>query len=452
MNESLKTVSAAAPPTIVIIGAGFAGLHCARELTRAPVRVTLVDRRNHHLFQPLLYQVATAGLNPDDIAVPTRSLVHRQKNLDVVMAEVQQFDLAGQRVIFTDGSDLPYDYLLVATGVTHSYFGRPEWGRFAPGLKTVEDALEIRRRVFKAFEDADREPDPQRREALLTFVIVGAGPTGVELAGALVEIARHTLRSEFRRIDPHRARILLLEGTTRVLPAYTPDLSAAALRQLNELGVEVRTNARVTGIDGQGVAIGEERIPARTVLWSAGVVASPLAAALGVPFDRAGRVKVHSDLTIPGREEVYVAGDLALTIQKDGTPTPGIAPAAIQGGRQVAHNILRTMQGKSRKTFHYRDRGALSTIGRHRAVGYLWRLHVTGTLAWFAWLFIHIFFLIGFKNRFMVLAQWAWYYLTYGHGARVIVDTPHQWQFVAADAEKMCNPDGELRLPPTPPP
>jgi len=288
------------PPRVVIVGAGFAGLYCARELKRAPVRITIVDRRNHHLFQPLLYQVATAGLNPGDIAIPIRSLLRRQENLDVLLAEVEGFDLEDRRVLLAEGETLPYDQLLLATGATHSYFGKLEWARFAPGLKTVEDALEIRRRVFIAFEEAHREPDPRRREALLTFVIVGAGPTGVELAGAISEIARHTLASEFRRIDPRRERILLLEGVGRVLPTYAPDLSDAARRQLESLGVEVRTSTLVTGIDAGGVTIGDEHIPSRTVLWGAGVAASSLARATGAPLDRAGRVKVNPDLTVPG--------------------------------------------------------------------------------------------------------------------------------------------------------
>jgi NADH dehydrogenase len=424
------------PPTprIVVVGAGFAGLYCARTLARAPVRVTMVDRRNHHLFQPLLYQVATAALNPADIAVPARSFLRKQANLDVLLAEVAAFDLDAKRLLLGDGEALPYDQLLVATGVTHSYFGHPEWARFAPGLKTLEDALEIRRRVLSAFEEADRERDPARRTALLTFVVVGGGPTGVELAGALAEIARHTLAEEFRRIDPRSARILLLEGTGRVLPPYPPDLSEAARRQLAGLGVEVRTGALVTGIDADGVTVGEERIAARTVLWGAGVAASPLARRLGAPLDRAGRVLVEPDLTLPGRPEVYVAGDLAAVPQADGSFVPGVAPAAIQAGRHTASNMLRALRGEPRRPFRYVNKGALATIGRGRAVGDVRGLHLTGFLAWLAWLLVHVFFLIGFKNRVLVVLQWAWHYLTWGRGARLMVDTAQRWQQVAEDA------------------
>ncbi len=441
-------------PRVVVIGAGFAGLTCARELKRAPVQVAIVDRRNHHLFQPLLYQVATAGLNPGDIAVPIRSFLRRQKNLDVVLAEVAGFDLARRRVLLGGGETLAYDHLLVATGATHSYFGKLEWARFAPGLKNVEDALEIRRRVLLAFEEADRETDPRKREALLTFVIVGAGPTGVELSGAIAEIARHTLASEFRRIDPRQARVVLLEGVGRVLPTYSPDLSDAARRQLESLGVEVRTSALVTGIDADGVTVGEERVPSRTVLWGAGVAASPLARGLGTALDPAGRVRVNPDLTVPGREDVYVAGDLALVLQKDGTPVPGVAPAAIQEGRRVARNILATLHGEPRQPFHYWNKGILSTIGRARAVGEVGPFHLKGVVAWFTWLLVHIFFLIGFRNRFAVILQWAWSYATWGRGARLIVDTAEQWQLTASDfgRQVQARADGGVPHAPAPAP
>ena len=429
-------------PSVVIVGCGFAGLYCTRALARAPVRVTLVDRRNHHLFQPLLYQVATAGLSPGDIAYPVRSFIRKQRNLDAVLAEVSAFDLAGRRVILSDGRALHYDQLLVATGAGHSYFGRPDWARFAPGLKTIEDALEIRRRIFMAFEEAEQEPDPARREALLTFVIVGGGPTGVELAGALAEIARHTLAAEFHRIDPRHARILLLEGTPRVLPAYTPDLSESARRQLASLGVEVRTGAMVTGIDAEGVRVGDESISARTVLWGAGVAASPLGRALGAPLDRAGRVKVEPDLTLPGHPDVYVAGDLAAVVHRDGQLVPGLAPAAIQEGRHVARNMVRSLRGQPRLPFHYFDKGSLATIGRGRGVGEVFGLHVRGALAWLAWLFVHIFFLIGFRNRVLVLLEWAWQYLTFRRGARLITETAVQWQYAAADREAAARNDG----------
>ncbi len=420
-------------PRVVIVGAGFAGLYCARQLSRAPVQVTLVDRRNHHLFQPLLYQVATAGLNPADIAVPTRSFLRKQQNLDVVLGDVEGFQLTEKRVLLRDGGDVPYDQLLVATGVTHSYFGKSDWARFAPGLKTVEDALEIRRRVLTAFEEADREADEVRRGELLTFVVVGGGPTGVELAGALAEISRHTLAAEFLHADPRRARIVLLEGTDRVLPVYPTDLSAAAQQQLEDLGVEVRTGTLVTGIDAEGVTIGETRIVARTVLWAAGVAASPLARALGVPLDRAGRVQVQPDLSIPGHPEVFVAGDLALALQEDGKPVPGLAPAAIQEGRHVAKSMLRNLRGEAIEPFRYWDKGSLATIGRARAVGQMGKLHLRGLVAWLAWLLIHVFFLIGFRNRFMVILQWSWHYLTYGRGARLIVDTAQRWQLGGAE-------------------
>ncbi|HYG68396.1 MAG TPA: NAD(P)/FAD-dependent oxidoreductase [Anaeromyxobacteraceae bacterium] len=428
------------------MGAGFAGLYCARELRGAPVRVTIVDRRNHHLFQPLLYQVATAGLNPADIAVPTRAIFRKHRNVEVLLGEVAGFDLARRRVRLADGAELAYDRLVVATGVTHSYFGKPEWARFAPGLKTVEDAVEIRRRVLVAFERAERATDPPERDALLTFVVVGGGPTGVELAGALVEIARHTLARDFRHIEPASARVILLEGTPRVLPSYPEDLSESARRQLVSLGVEVRTGKLVTGIDGEGVRMGDERIAVRTVLWGAGVAASPLARALGVPLDKAGRVKVSPDLTIPGHPDVFVAGDLAAVAQEDGTTVPGLAPAAIQEGRHVAKAILASLRGAPLPRFRYRDKGSLSTIGRARAVGLVRGLHLTGFVAWFTWLFVHILFLIGFRNRFMVLAQWAWAYLTWGRGARLITDTAERWQYAAAEAGPGA--EGEQRAPP----
>jgi NADH:ubiquinone reductase (H+-translocating) len=440
------------PQRIVIVGAGFAGLYCARALARAPVVVTLVDRRNHHLFQPLLYQVATAGLNTGDIAVPVRSFARHQRNLDVVLGEVSAFDLPGHRVLLGDGSVVPYHQLLVATGVTHSYFGNPQWARFAPGLKTLEDALEIRRRVLVAFEDADRAGDPALASALLTFVVVGGGPTGVELAGAVAEIARHTLASEFRRIDPTRARILLLEAMDRVLPAYPPDLSASARRQLETLGVEVRTGAPVTAIDAASVTLGDERILARTVLWGAGVAASPLARALGVPLDRAGRVEVNPDLTIPGHPEVYVAGDLARALGEDGAPVPGLAPAAIQEGRAAARNMLRALRGEAREPFRYRDKGSLSTIGRGRAVGQIGGVHLKGAVAWLAWLFVHILFLIGFRNRVLVVLEWAWAYATWGRGARLIVDTARRWQFAAQDVTALPETEGDVPARPGTPP
>jgi NADH dehydrogenase len=411
---------------VVIVGAGFAGLNAARALARAAVQVTVVDRRNHHLFQPLLYQVATASLNPADIAAPIRRVLRRQRNAEVILADVTGVDLPGRRVLLSDG-ELPYDRLILATGATHSYFGHPEWARFAPGLKTVEDALEIRRRILTAFERAEREADPERQRAELTFVVVGGGPTGVELAGAIAEIARHALGSDFRHIAPERSRVLLLEGAPTVLSAYPAALRASAARQLERLGVEVRTGAMVTQLDGDGVEVAGARIAATTVLWAAGVQASPLARALGVPLDRAGRVRVAPDLSVPGHPEVQVIGDLA-SLEQDGGQVPGVAPAAIQQGRHAAQNLVRALAGAPPVAFRYRDRGALATIGRGSAVARLGRVELSGQIAWLAWLFIHLLFLIGFRSRAAVILQWAWSYLTFDRGARLITETAEQWR------------------------
>jgi NADH dehydrogenase len=437
-------------PRVVIVGGGFAGLYCARELRRAPVEVTLLDRRNHHLFQPLLYQVATAGLNAAEIAGPIRGVLRRQRNAEVLLGEVSSVDLARRRLQLRDGEALEYDFLVVATGVTHSYFGHPEWARLAPGLKTIEDALEIRRRVLSAFEYAEREPDPARRRAWLTFVVVGGGPTGVELAGALGEIARHTLRDDFRHFDPGEARIVLVEGTDRVLPTYPPELSAKAKQQLWDLGIEVRTGSFVTAIDEEGVHCGAERIWTNTVLWGAGVEGSPLARALGVPLDRAGRVVVRPDLTIPGHDDVYVVGDLAAVAQEGRGPVPGVAPAAIQEGKHAARNIMATVRGDERQPFRYVDKGSLATIGRAAAVGDVRGLRISGFLAWLAWLFVHIFFLIGFRNRVFVVLQWAWHYVTFDRGSRLITETAEQWRL---GAEAIFRRHAERQQPqqPTPP-
>ncbi|HEY0591382.1 MAG TPA: NAD(P)/FAD-dependent oxidoreductase [Thermoanaerobaculia bacterium] len=409
---------------MVIIGGGFAGLYAARALRGAPVRVTLLDRRNHHLFQPLLYQVASAALNPSDIATPIRSILAKQKNAAVILDEAVSVEPRERLVRTRSGRDLSFDYLIVATGATHSYFGHREWERFAPGLKTIEDALEIRRRVLLAFEAAERETDPARRKPWLTFVVIGAGPTGVELAGAFAEIALHAMKRDFRNIDPSQAKIILVEGMPRVLPPYPPDLSERARRQLERFDVEVRTGTRVTAVDAEGVALGAERIEARTVVWAAGVQASPLGRSLGAPVDKAGRVLVNPDLSLPGRPEIFVAGDLT-SLAQEGREVPGVAPAAIQEGAHAARNVLRLVAGRSTVPFRYRDKGSLATIGRAAAVADFGRVHLGGWIAWMAWLTVHIFFLIGFRNRILVLLQWAWAYLTRRRGARLITgDTP----------------------------
>ena len=408
---------------VVIVGGGFGGLYAARGLRGAPVHTTIVDRRNHHLFQPLLYQVATAALNPADIASPIRSVFRGWKDLSVLLAEVVGVDLAAKKVALADG-ELAYDFLVLATGATHSYFDHPEWASLAPGLKSIEDALEIRRRVLLAYEMAERETDRERRREWMTFVIIGGGPTGVELAGALAEISRQALSREFDRIDPTHARIILVEGTARVLPPYPATLSAKARTQLERLGVDVWTGARVTGIDASGVTLGGERIVARTVVWAAGVAASPLARTLGVPLDRAGRVPVRPDLTLPGRDDVFVVGDLA-AIEQDGEPVPGVAPAAIQMGRHAARTIHRALAGEPARPFRYVDKGSFATIGRGKAVGELpGGLQLSGFPAWLGWLAIHIFFLIGFRNRVLVLLQWAYSYVTFRRGARLITGPP----------------------------
>jgi NADH dehydrogenase len=405
------------------VGGGFGGLLAARKLARQPIRVTLIDRKNHHTFQPLLYQVATAGLSPGEIASPIRGIL-RGRNIEVLLGEVQDFDLA-RRLVKLPDLDVPYDFLIVASGASHAYFGHDEWEPLAPGLKTIEDALEIRRRVLLAFELAERGAASEQHQGepshiQLNFVIVGGGPTGVELAGTLAEIARKVLADEFHAIDPKNTRIVLLEGGPRVLPAYPEDLSRSAEEQLRHLGVEVHTSTMVTCIEPAAVLIGKTRIPAAVILWAAGVAASPLGKRLGAPVDRAGRVLVNLDLSLPGHPEVFVIGDLAALKDEDGKMLPGVAPVAIQEGKATARNIARDLKGEPRKNFHYVDKGSLATIGRAAGIAQFGKLHISGFIAWLSWLFVHIFFLIGFRNRVLVFIQWAWSYFTYERGARLI--------------------------------
>jgi NADH dehydrogenase len=403
---------------VVIIGGGFGGIAAARALKRAPMRVTMVDRRNHHLFQPLLYQVATAALNPSDIASPIRRILRRQRNASVILGEVISIDTSKKIVQLSDG-EVAYDYLIVAAGATHSYFGHEEWEGAAPGLKTLEDAVEIRRRVLVAYEAAEREIDADECATWMTFVIIGAGPTGVEMAGALAEISRRVLERDFRRIDPGRARIILIEAGPRVLPAMSAESSKSARRQLERLGVEVITDSPVTAVDDRGVTHGGTRTNTRTVIWAAGVAASTLGASLGAELDRAGRVIVNQDLSVKGAQGVFVIGDLA-SIKSDGKPVPGLSPAAMQEGRHAAKNIVRTLRGEPTLPFRYWDKGTLATIGKAAAVGDIGRLHLSGLIAWLMWLFVHIFFLIGFRNRFIVIVEWAWTYIRNDRGARLI--------------------------------
>jgi NADH dehydrogenase len=405
-------------PRVVILGSGFGGLAAARALRKAPVRLTVVDRRNHHLFQPLLYQVASAALSPGDIAYPIRAILARQENAEVLLGNVVSVDVQKREVLLSDAI-LPYDRLIVATGATHSYFGHDDWEPFAPGLKSLEDALEIRRRILLAFERAEREADPETRRALLTFVIVGAGPTGVELAGAIAEISREVLVEDFRAIDPREALIVLVEAGPRVLATYTEKSSKRAEEALRRKGVEVRCGSAVEKIDELGVVFGGKRVEARTVLWAAGVAASPVARSLDAPLDRAGRVRVEPDLTVPGHPEIAVIGDLAALEQK-GKPVPGTSPAAMQEGRHAARNLLRELDGKPRLPFHFLDKGSMAVIGRAQAVAEIAGVELSGILAWLTWCFVHIFFLIGFRNRFVVMFEWAWNYLSDQRGARLI--------------------------------
>ena len=403
-------------PRVIIVGCGFGGLWAAQALAKAEVQLTVIDRTNHHLFTPLLYQVATAGLSAPSVAGAIRHILADQRNTTVLYGEVRAVDPARRVVQLENGEELGYDYLILAPGTTHSYFGHDEWAPYAPGLKTLEDALEIRRRVLSAFEHAERESGPAKRAAWLTFVVVGGGATGVELAGTFAEIARHTLSGEFRRIDPHTARVVLVEGTSRVLPPYPPELSAKAQLQLERLGVTVWPGRMVTGIDAEGVSLGAERIACKTVIWAAGVASSPLGAMLGAPLDRAGRVKVAADLTVPGHPEIFVAGDLASV-----EGVPGIAPAAKQMGRHAARNVLQLLAKRLTVPFRYRDYGQLATIGRNAAVVVMGKLKLSGFSAWLVWLVAHIYFLINFRNRIVVMIDWAWAYWTYQRHARIIM-------------------------------
>jgi NADH dehydrogenase len=407
-------------PHVVIVGAGFAGLRAARALRHAPVDITVIDRNNYHLFQPLLYQVATAGLSPADISAPIRHILKHQHNVTVMLAEVTGVDVEARQVITRDHR-VSYDYLIVATGATHSYFGHDAWERFAPGLKSIVDATAIRRNVLLAFEAAENEQDAQKREALLTFVLVGAGPTGVEMSGAIAELAHKALANDFRHIDPKLAHIILVEAAPRVLLAFPERLATKTRKALERLGVEVRTQAAVEDINDDGVVIGGALLPAKTVIWTAGVTASPARMWLHVEGDRAGRVKVQPDLTIPGHTNVFVIGDTAM-LQQDGKPLPGVAPVAMQEGEYVASVIGDRLAGKNEvEPFHYHNKGNLATVGRSYGVADLGLIQLTGFAGWFFWLAVHIVFLIGFRNRFLVLFQWAWAYLTYQRGARLIV-------------------------------
>jgi NADH dehydrogenase len=411
-------------PRVLIIGGGFGGLYAARALRGANVDVTVVDRRNHHVFQPLLYQVATAGLSPGDIASPIRWILRRQSNVEVLLGDVDRVDTSHRTVHLKDGTELPYDYLIVAAGATHAYFGHDDWQVYAPGLKSLEDALEIRRRVLLAFERAERETDPARRQVLLTFVVVGAGPTGVELAGALAEIARQSLARNFRHFDPGSARVILLEAGPYVLATFPEPLREAARHDLERLGVDVRTSMPVTRVGPSAVETSSGSIAAETILWAAGVAASPLGATLGAPIDRAGRVLVNTDLSIPGHPEVFVVGDLATLKGPDGKPYPGVAQVAIQMGAHAVKNIQRSIEGQPMRPFAYRDLGNLATIGRAAAVGDLGWLQLHGLIGWIFWLFVHIFNLIGFRNRILVMIQWAWAYVTYQRAVRLITGQP----------------------------
>lgn len=418
---------------VVIVGGGFAGLAAAKGFRGAhDVAVTLIDRRNHHLFQPLLYQVAMAGLSPAEIAAPIRGILSRQRNVRVLQGAVQSVDF-DQQCVAADFGSVDYDYLILACGASHSYFGKPEWEECAPGLKTLEQATEIRRRVLTAFEQAENEASSERQKQLLTFVVIGGGPTGVELAGAIGEMSRFTLARDFRRIDASLARIILIEGGPRILPMFSPDLSGRATRDLEHLGVQVWTSSIVTDVDEHGVAVGDERIQAATVLWAAGVKASPLGQALNLPTDRAGRIIVQPDLSLEKDPRVFVAGDQA-HVEQSGQLLPGVAPVAMQQGRYLAASIRRDIQGKPRRPFRYLDKGQMATIGRSRAITETGRWKLSGFMAWVVWLIVHIYYLTGFRNRLFVVLSWAWSHLTYRRGARLIVEK--EWRSSSTSTDR----------------
>ena len=407
---------------VLIVGAGFAGLNAAKLLGNVPgLAVTVIDSRNHHLFQPLLYQVALAGLNPADIAAPIRSLLSSYRNVRVHLGEVVSVDAGARRVTVKEGSALEFDYLILASGSNHAYFGHEEWEQFAPGLKTLEQATEIRRRILVALEEAEICNDAALQQKLLTYVVIGGGPTGVELAGAIAEMSHFTVAKDFRSIDPRLSRVVLIEGAPRILGAFAPELSASAARGLEKLGVEIRTSCTVSQVDVDGVVAGGESIPAATVLWAAGVKISPLGESLDATRDPQGRVKVEADLSVKGFDHVFVVGDLANFVGAEGKQLPGLAPVALQQGRAAARNIICDLDGRARKPFHYVDKGMLATVGKNKAVGQFRGLRFTGFLAWVAWLCVHIYFLTGFANRFLVVFNWAWSYMTFRRGARLIL-------------------------------
>jgi len=413
------SVSSNQKPRVIIVGSGFGGLEAAKKLACKNVDLTVIDRTNYHLFQPLLYQVATAALSPADIAAPVRAILSKCRNVEVILAEVQSVNVDAKKVKTVD-MEIDYDYLILATGARHSYFGHDAWEKLAPGLKSLEDAIELRRRILMAFEYAEKITDEEARRAAMNFVVIGGGPTGVEMAGAIAEISRHTLAKDFRHIDPSQARIILIEGEPRLLAAYPEDLSASAKKQLMDLGVEVRTSSRATNLTEAGVQVDGEFIPCRVKIWAAGNNASFVGKTLGIPVDRVGRVVVNDDLTIPGHPEVQVIGDLANFSHQTGEPLPGISPVAMQQGRHAARNVLAMIKRRKPERFRYWDKGTMATIGRNKAVADLRFVHLSGLVAWLAWLFVHIVFLVGFRNRLLVLIQWAWAYITFDKGARLI--------------------------------